>query len=94
MVAMCRRGVAGYGKWEDGSKERCKVYWRKPEEWADMIAQRVVDCGFQDQVFTIFDVLHGEFSADTGTPSNQALRTRLIQRSRPVPPVESVLFIC
>ena len=68
MVTMCRRGVAGYGKWEDGSKERCKVYWRKPEEWADMIAQRVVDCGFQDQVFTIFDVLHGEFSADTGAP--------------------------
>lgn len=31
-----------------------------------MIAQRVVDCGFQDQVFTIYDVLHGDFSTDTG----------------------------
>ena len=38
-----------------------------------MIAQRVVDCGFQDQVFTIFDVLHGDFSADTGVSPSQLL---------------------
>ena len=27
--------------------------------------RQVVDCGFQDQVFTIYDVLHGDFSSDT-----------------------------
>jgi hypothetical protein len=61
-----RRCHAGYGQWEDGGKERCTIYWRKPDEWADMIAQRVVECGFQDQIFTIYDVLHGDFSSDTG----------------------------
>ena len=31
----------GYAEWEGTDKEQCLLYWRKPVEWADMIAQRV-----------------------------------------------------
>ena len=31
----------GYAEWEGGGKEQCVVYWRKPSEWAELIAARV-----------------------------------------------------
>jgi hypothetical protein len=33
--------TVGYAEWEGGTKEQCVVYWRRPVEWAEMIARRV-----------------------------------------------------
>lgn len=59
----------GYAEWdtpEGGSKEKCFVYWRKPTEWADMIQKHVADNGFSDTVFTLYEIMKGDFGS--GSP--------------------------
>ena len=81
----------GYAEWEGGGKEQCVVYWRKPSEWAELIAARVrpatrapdapapvpplsrplprmrqvVEMGLEGQIFTLYDLIHGDFSEST-----------------------------
>ncbi|CAG8581902.1 4010_t:CDS:2 [Diversispora eburnea] len=38
------------------------IYWRKPEEWASLIDKWVFDCGLNNSIVTIYEILHGESS--------------------------------
>ncbi|ORX99846.1 subunit of ESCRT-II complex [Basidiobolus meristosporus CBS 931.73] len=41
-------------------KSSALIYWRKPEEWANMIYGWVKENGLTNTVLTVFEVLHGE----------------------------------
>eukprot|EP01029_Cantina_marsupialis_P028810 TRINITY_DN778029_c0_g1_i1.p1 TRINITY_DN778029_c0_g1~~TRINITY_DN778029_c0_g1_i1.p1 ORF type:complete len:168 (+),score=26.63 TRINITY_DN778029_c0_g1_i1:36-539(+) len=54
----------GYGVWEDDTKVRCKIMWKKPEEWADMIYAFAQDNEWSGNVFTVYEIYSGDDTRD------------------------------
>ncbi|KAI4164777.1 MAG: hypothetical protein LQ342_001752 [Letrouitia transgressa] len=51
-------GLAGLGA--DPSQENAAfIYWRRPEEWAEMISGWVEETGQKNTVLTVYELLHG-----------------------------------
>lgn len=60
--------LVGQGKaeWTDKrAKKRCIIFWRTPNEWADIIWKWVFDHGYTDSVLTVFELQHGDTSEGT-----------------------------
>mmetsp|Transcript_11111 Transcript_11111/g.19014 ORF Transcript_11111/g.19014 Transcript_11111/m.19014 type:complete len:186 (+) Transcript_11111:130-687(+) len=45
----------GDGMW-DASKSRCLVFWRRPEEWGDIVYQWVEATGRNNTIMTIYEL--------------------------------------
>ncbi|RHZ56363.1 hypothetical protein Glove_402g39 [Diversispora epigaea] len=57
---MVKQGTA---EWDSPpSKNAALIYWRKPEEWASLIDKWVFDCGLNNSIVTLYEILHGESS--------------------------------
>jgi len=57
--------VQGYGEWQDGGKERCLVFLKKPEEWADIVQELVDSSGLSGSVVTVYEMLQGDLAVGT-----------------------------
>ncbi|XP_031558180.1 vacuolar protein-sorting-associated protein 25-like [Actinia tenebrosa] len=47
-------------EWEDKTKQRCHVMWRKPEEWAALIFKWIEDNSMTDTVCTLYELMSGD----------------------------------
>ncbi|KAJ3221667.1 Peptidyl-prolyl cis-trans isomerase NIMA-interacting protein 1 [Clydaea vesicula] len=51
----------GLAEYEDNrDKEIIFIYWKKPNEWADLIYKWVFDNGLVNTICTVFELIHGE----------------------------------
>jgi ESCRT-II complex subunit VPS25 len=65
-------------EWLSPEKAAAWIWWRKPEEWANMIAAWVDETGQKNVVLTLYEITEGE------TTTNQefaGLDTTILQRS-------------
>ncbi|KHN78931.1 tRNA (adenine(58)-N(1))-methyltransferase catalytic subunit TRMT61A [Toxocara canis] len=60
------RAVFGYLEhkrhidWLDKSKNRCHIYWRRPEEWASLIYEWAVSNGLLNTPCTLYEITQGD----------------------------------
>ncbi|KAI9209812.1 ESCRT-II complex subunit-domain-containing protein [Polychytrium aggregatum] len=55
---------SGNAEWDNPKKkERCIVFWRKPEEWASLIYKWAFETGQTNSVCTLYEILHGDHAA-------------------------------
>lgn len=45
----------GEAEWDEG-KNRCLVFWRKPDEWGDMIYQWIDETGRNGTILTLYEI--------------------------------------
>lgn len=57
-------GGGGGGKKATGGT--AWVYWKRPEEWADVIAGWVEDTGQKNTVLTLYELMNGEMTVGQG----------------------------
>lgn len=50
----------GNGAWEDETKTRCRIMWKKPTEWAAEIYDFAKERGMIGNVFTVYELYAGE----------------------------------
>ncbi|KUF94802.1 Vacuolar protein-sorting-associated protein 25 [Phytophthora nicotianae] len=60
----------GHGRWEDDTKTRCRIMWKKPAEWAAEIYDFVggmlaKEHGMLGNVFTVYELYAGEETLGT-----------------------------
>jgi len=53
----------GHIEWKDKAKYKCKIYWRKPDEWGDIIYNWAKSIGLINTVTTFYEITQGEDSA-------------------------------
>jgi ESCRT-II complex subunit VPS25 len=53
----------GRGEWADPRHTRCLIYYKTPEEWADLIYRWASDHGFLDSVCTTYEIQHGDLAS-------------------------------
>ena len=53
-------------EWIGNAKEACWVYWRRPEEWATVLAEWVEETGQRNTVLTLYELTQSEATADQG----------------------------
>lgn len=46
--------------WLDKSKNRCHIYWRRPEEWASLIYDWAVSNGLLNTPCTLYEITQGD----------------------------------
>ncbi|CAO3639255.1 unnamed protein product [Cunninghamella echinulata] len=51
----------GTAKWEE-DKTQVLLFWRKPDDWADLIAQWVNQCGLNNDIVTVYEIAHGDLA--------------------------------
>jgi ESCRT-II complex subunit VPS25 len=51
-------------EWTDKGKNRCHVYWRRPDEWGQLIYEWASSNGLLNSVFTLHDLVQGEDTAN------------------------------
>ena len=54
------------GKSGKGKADLCWVWWRRPEEWAEMLEKWVDDTAQRGGVLTLYEICEGEGSRGTG----------------------------
>lgn len=57
----------GAAEWEGGSKGpkiEALIYWRKPEDWANVILEWVNNVGMNNNIMTVHEIAHGELAED------------------------------
>lgn len=60
-------GMGGVeGKKERGGGGTAWVYWKRPEEWAEVIAGWVEDTGQKNTVLTLYELVNGEMTVGQG----------------------------
>ncbi|KAG2986849.1 hypothetical protein PC120_g23747 [Phytophthora cactorum] len=55
----------GHGRWEDDTKTRCRIMWKKPAEWAIEIYDFAKEHGMLGNVFTVYELYAGEETLGT-----------------------------
>jgi ESCRT-II complex subunit VPS25 len=55
-----------FGEWLDKEKNNILLYWRTPEEWANIIYKRICDLGMTDTVVTFYELTESESAANEG----------------------------
>lgn len=65
---MCGSAGGRRAEWigRDGDKASAWIYWRRPEEWGELVAKWVDDMGLKGTVLTVFELVEGEGSAGQG----------------------------
>jgi ESCRT-II complex subunit VPS25 len=58
-------------EWTDKGKNRCHVYWRRPDEWGQLIYEWASSNGLLNSVFTLHDLVQGEDTANECSLSNK-----------------------
>ncbi|CAO3614975.1 unnamed protein product [Cunninghamella blakesleeana] len=51
----------GTARWDD-DKSQVLLFWRKPDDWADLITQWVNRSGLNNDIVTVYEIAHGELS--------------------------------
>ncbi|CAB5358441.1 ESCRT-II complex, vps25 subunit [Rhizophagus irregularis] len=55
---MVYRGTA---EWDPPSKkDSAIIYWRKPEDWANLINNWVLETGMSNSIVTVYEIAHGD----------------------------------
>jgi ESCRT-II complex subunit VPS25 len=52
--------VSGHGEWEDNTKTRCRILWRKPEQLSSDIYAWAEANGYINSVCTVYELHSGE----------------------------------
>ncbi|KAE9034856.1 hypothetical protein PR002_g7897 [Phytophthora rubi] len=55
----------GHGRWEDDTRTRCRIMWKKPVEWAAEIYDFAKEHGMLGNVFTVYELYAGEETLGT-----------------------------
>ncbi|KAG6943372.1 hypothetical protein JG688_00017636, partial [Phytophthora aleatoria] len=53
----------GHRRWEDDTKTRCRIMWKKPAEWATTLSAK--EHGMLGNVFTVYELYAGEETLGT-----------------------------
>lgn len=53
-------------EWIDGPKTVAWIWWRRPEEWADVVGDWVEGTGQKGTVLTVYELVQGEATASQG----------------------------
>jgi ESCRT-II complex subunit VPS25 len=61
-----------------GEKSTAYIYWRKPEEWGNLIASWVEETGQKGSVLTLYELTEGEATVDQ---EFYAMDSRVLQKS-------------
>ena len=56
----------GLAEWTSASKSEVYIYWRKPEDWGNLVYQWVNDGGMLGTILTIYEIVHGDSSKGQG----------------------------
>jgi ESCRT-II complex subunit VPS25 len=56
----------GYGEWIDKEKNNILLYWRTPEEWANIIYKAVDERGMLNTVVTFYELTESETFQNEG----------------------------
>jgi len=62
---MVRPGTAEWDTKTQPLRTQCFIYWRKPEEWANMIHTWVTQNGMNNSIMTVYEIANGEDSEGT-----------------------------
>lgn len=54
-------------EWIDAPKTVAWIWWKRPEEWADVIADWVEGTGQRGSVLTVYELVQGEATVSQGT---------------------------
>ncbi|KFD68200.1 hypothetical protein M514_06173 [Trichuris suis] len=49
--------------WLDKQRSRCRIYWKSPAEWAELVYDWASRLGFRGTVCTLYEITHGPDSA-------------------------------
>ena len=63
---------------KDARKEEAWIWWRSPEDWAQLIGDWIQDTGQRNTVLTLFELLEGDTTTKEefhGLPTDMAKRT-------------------
>uniref|UniRef100_A0A493TY52 Vacuolar protein-sorting-associated protein 25 n=1 Tax=Anas platyrhynchos platyrhynchos TaxID=8840 RepID=A0A493TY52_ANAPP len=75
--------IPGNLEWLDKNKTSFLIMWRRPEEWGKLIYQWVSKNGLTNSVFTLYELVSGDDTAEEGNAMSrvpqQLFRARLIQ---------------
>jgi ESCRT-II complex subunit VPS25 len=52
--------ISGHGEWEDNTKTRCRILWRKPEQLSSDIYAWAEANGYINSVCTVYELHSGE----------------------------------
>jgi hypothetical protein len=65
-------------KGDEGRETRCWIYWRRPEEWGQLIYDWVDETGQKGAVLTLYELVEGDASQAQGTvvPSNSSTNAK------------------
>lgn len=69
---------SGHGEWEDDTKTRCRIMWRKPEQLASDIYAWAEVNGYINSVCTVYELHSGE---DVNGMSFEGADEELLRRS-------------
>lgn len=58
----------GDGEW-DTDRRRCLVYWRRPNEWGELIWQWIESTGQNGKLLTVHEIRKGNYTQDQGENS-------------------------
>ena len=62
----------------EGREGRCWVYWRRPEEWAQVVGDWVEETGQKGTVLTLYELVEGDV---TNSQEFHGMPMELLQRS-------------
>ncbi|KAH7715616.1 CRE-VPS-25 protein [Aphelenchoides avenae] len=51
-------------EWTDKAKNRCHIYWRRPDEWGQLIYEWGSSNGLLNSIVTFYDLTQGEDTAN------------------------------
>ena len=69
MINFMRTKDDGRAEWVDGKAGKgdvCWIWWRRGEEWAEMLEQWVDETGQKGSVLTLYELSEGEGTRGTG----------------------------
>lgn len=64
LMRLCRTGL---GEWKkDSNNSTLLVYWKSPQDWAQLVTEYIARTGQQNSIMTLFELLHGDETQTEG----------------------------
>jgi ESCRT-II complex subunit VPS25 len=54
-----------HAEWENKEKLRCIIWWRRPEEWGQLIYDWACAHGLLQTICTLYEIVQGDLSKNT-----------------------------